>query len=95
MHALSLPGGGTVRLMASSRAEDERELLILAQTLDDERKFRWMCSRATPDAPLLVETVVELLPRLSVGTRAGTVRFGRELLLPAYHVAMVAAPSER
>ena len=92
---MELPGGGAICALAEVEGGD-RDLLVLEQTLVDGRRFRWLCSRtsASPSGPLLAETVVPLLPPTSErSTRSGVTaaRFGRVLLLPEYHRAMVAA----
>lgn len=86
-----LPGGGDVRLLAEVGADvaQTRRLLVLDQTTPDGRRFRWLCSCEKPGAPLLAETVVEILDATHA-TRSGATAFGRGVLLPAYHLAMVA-----
>jgi SAM-dependent methyltransferase len=76
-----LPGGGVLRVLWSNET-----MRVVEQRLPDGRLFRWLLQ--TP----LVQTVVALgggasRPR----TRLDPDSFDRSVLMPAYHVAMVAA----
>jgi hypothetical protein len=92
---VSFPGGGVVCLVDARVGDGEqRDLHVFDQMLDDGRRFRWLCSRATPSEPLCSETVVALLRsekarRLTRGATSGSSVY-RAVLLPEYHRAMVA-----
>ena len=86
---MELPGGGVIATLATRAANNLLpELLVLEQTRSDGRRYRWLCSRSA--ALLSVETVVEVTEKASCPTRSGATVFRRDVLLPAYHCAMVA-----
>ena len=78
---MALPGGGALHLLASRDG-----LSAIEQRLDDGQIFRWLCS-IDSSGKLLAETVIRCSAER---TRSSRTRFDRELLMPRYHVAMVA-----
>ena len=94
MHSckVSLPGGGSASVLGSSL---DSRLVAIEQTLDDGRRFRWLCA-TRPGVELAVETIVPLTSTESSSgpcTRNTVSQplFDRSTLLPEYHLAMVAA----
>jgi hypothetical protein len=85
--AATLPGGGVLRTL-----DHLDGLWAIEQRTADGSTFRWLCS-LRENGTLLAETVVRCTPQEQQRRTRSTngVSFDRDLLMPQYHTAMVAA----